>query len=48
MDRSPGKNVQMIWDVEDGLRTKEIVLEYRYSIPGGVRVDTFSAAARKP
>lgn len=42
------ENVQLSWDVEDGTRTKKIVLEYSYTVPGEVRVDTLSAAARRP
>jgi Tfp pilus assembly protein PilV len=40
--------VAMSWVVTEGNRTKEILLVYRYEIPGGVVEDTLTAAMLKP
>ncbi len=40
--------VQMDWTVSDSQRMKEIVLVYRYDVPGEERVDTLTAAVRTP
>ena len=45
--QSVGNGVAMTWSVTDGLRTKEIILVYRYGVPGSIRSDTLIAAARQ-
>lgn len=42
------EHAQLSWTVTDHLRMKEIVLEYRYAVPGHLRVDTLTGAARRP
>lgn len=41
------QNVQMAWNVTTSSAGKEIVLVYGYSLPGGVRRDTLTAAILK-
>jgi len=41
-------STQLVWTVTERARMKEIVLEYRFAVPGDERVDTLTAAARQP